>query len=257
MSVRAVGVLQSVDAIVGYTTYIDLIRPLISEKPVIMSTGMKKETERVQAAIRIAREGKSCALVSSGDPGVYAMAGLVFEICRDNDIPLLPLSATRPKSMNGKALRFEIVPGIPALCAGASLLGAPLMHDFAAISLSDLMTPWDRIEARLTAAAESDFVIVLYNPRSKKRRTHLERAQQIIMRHREANTPVGIVRRAMRDGEQVQIVPLGNLHKAEVDMQTTVFIGNSATRTYAEYMVTPRGYADKYDLQDRLGTSDP
>ncbi len=109
----------------------------------------------------------------------------------------------------------------------------------------------------MTAAAESDFVIVLYNPRSKKRRTHLERAQQIILRHREANTPVGIVRKAMRDGEQVQIVPLRNLHKAEVDMQTTVFIGNSATRTYAEYMVTPRGYADKYDLQDRHGTSDP
>jgi precorrin-3B C17-methyltransferase len=255
MSVRAVSVLQSVDAIVGYTTYIDLIRPLISEKQVVVSTGMKKETERVQAAIRIAREGKTCALVSSGDPGVYAMAGLVFEICRDNDIPLLPLSATRPKSMNGKALRFEIVPGIPALCAGASLLGAPLMHDFAAISLSDLLTPWDRIEARLRAAAQSDFVIVLYNPRSKKRRSHLERAQQIILRHREANTPVGIVRRAMRDGEQVQIVPLTNLHKAEVDMQTTVFIGNSATRTYAEYMVTPRGYADKYDLRGGDGSA--
>lgn len=249
MSGRAVSVLQSVEAIAGYTTYIDLIRPLISEKQAVISTGMKKEKERVHEAIRTARAGKSCALVSSGDPGVYAMAGLVFEICRDNDIALLPLSSNGQANTNGQALRFEVVPGIPALCAGASLLGAPLMHDFAAISLSDLLTPWDTIEARLEAAAESDFVIVLYNPKSKRRKTHLERAQQIILRHRDGDTPAGIVRKAMRDGEDVRIVPLKDLHTAEVDMQTTVFIGNSTTRTYFDFMVTPRGYSNKYDLR--------
>lgn len=250
ISRRAINVLQSVEAIAGYTTYIDLIRPLISEKQVVISTGMTKERERVHAAVRTALAGKSCALVSSGDPGIYAMAGLVFEICRENGIALLPLSYTGPENPETKALRFEVVPGIPALCAGASLLGAPLMHDFAAISLSDLLTPWDTIEARLAAAAESDFVIVLYNPKSRRRKTHLERAQQIILRYREKETPVGIVTRAMRDGEQVRIVPLKELHTAEVDMQTTVFIGNSATRRYAEFMVTPRGYSDKYDLRD-------
>jgi precorrin-3B C17-methyltransferase len=250
MSRRAVGVLQSVDAIAGYTTYIDLIRPLISENQVVISTGMKKEKERVHAAIRTALEGKSCALISSGDPGVYAMAGLVFEICRENGITLLPLSSTKPASTNAEGLQFDVIPGIPALCAGAALLGAPLMHDFAAISLSDLLTPWDKIEGRLKAAAQSDFVIVLYNPKSKRRKTHLERAQQIIMRHRAGQTPVGIVTRAMRDGEQVRIVSLKDLHTAEVDMQTTVFIGNSTTRTYAGFMVTPRGYSGKYDLRD-------
>jgi precorrin-3B C17-methyltransferase len=256
MSGRAVSVLQAVDAVAGYTTYIDLIRPLISEKQAIISTGMKKEKERVHEAIRTARAGRSCALVSSGDPGIYAMAGLVLEICRDNAIDLLSHASAGAEQTNGKALYFEIVPGIPALCAGASLLGAPLMHDFAAISLSDLLTPWDTIESRLKAAAESDFVIVLYNPKSKRRKTHLERAQQIILRYRDKDTPVGIVKKAMRSGEAVRIVPLQDLHTAEVDMQTTVFVGNHTTRTYLKYMVTPRGYSSKYDLQAKESNKD-
>ncbi len=238
--------LASVEAVAGYTTYIDLIRPLIGGKRVI-STGMTREVERVEAAIDLALGGTSCAVVSSGDAGIYAMAGLVLESCRSKRIPIAP---PRPGGDAPPAgtLTIEVVPGIPALCSGAALLGAPLTHDFAAVSLSDLLTPWEVIEARLEAAARADFVIVLYNPKSKKRSGHLERAQQIALKYRDGRTPVGIVTSAMREGQSVQTVPLADLHLAPVDMQTTVFIGNSSSGTYLDFMLTPRGYARKYDL---------
>ncbi len=230
----------------GYTTYIDLIRPLIKDKNIV-STAMTKEVERVEAAIDIALKGKSCAIVSSGDPGIYAMAGLAFETCKIKNIPI-----TSPFSGNNKneksALQVEVVPGIPALCSGASLLGAPITHDFAAISLSDLLTPWDLIEKRLEAAAKADFVIVLYNPKSKKRNWHLEKAQKIILKYRDKNTPVGIVTSAMRKEQNVKIITLENLHTAPVNMQTTVFIGSSASKTYLDFMFTPRGYSKKYTI---------
>ncbi len=242
--------LEAVDTVVGYTTYVNLIRPLIKDKNIV-STTMKKEIERVEAAIDIALEGKSCAIVSSGDPGIYAMSSLVFEMCEAKNIAIIPRESARKtkneiENLQKSLLRVEVVPGIPALCSGASLLGAPLSHDFAVISLSDLLTPWEVIEERIDAAARADFVIVLYNPKSKKRNWQLESAQKIILKHRDRNTPVGIVTSAMRENQEVMILPLENLHTARVNMQTTVFIGSSASVEYLDFMVTPRGYSKKY-----------
>ena len=246
---RAVEVLTAVDVVVGYRTYIELIQSLIAGKTII-STGMTQEVQRVEAAIEQAQNAKSCAIVSSGDPGIYAMAGLVFETCQLKNIPI----ATPVSGIDGRgaesALIVEVVPGIPALSAGASLLGAPLTHDFATISLSDLLTPWEIIEQRLEAAASADFVVVLYNPKSKKRTWQLARAQKILLKYRDRQTPVGIVVSAMRDKQQVRIVALEDLHREYVDMQTTVFIGSSASSRYLDFMITPRGYAQKYGIGD-------
>lgn len=231
----------------GYTTYIDLIRPIIDGKRVI-STGMTREVARVEAALAAALEGRCCAIVSSGDPGIYAMAGLVFEMCREKAIPMAAAAETSPAGPGKPGIRLEVVPGIPALSAGAALLGAPLSHDFAAISLSDLLTPWEVIEKRITAAATADFVIVFYNPKSKKRDWQLNRAQEILLAHRDPRTPVGLVTSAMRQGQRVSIVPLSDLHAAPVDMQTTVFVGNTTTGVHDGFMITPRGYARKYEL---------
>jgi len=250
LSQRAKRVLQSVDVIVGYTTYIGLIEPLIKEK-IVISTGMKKEVDRVGTAIRNALSAKKTALISSGDPGIYAMAGLAFEMCHENDIRISSMSNLTEDDIDESVLKIEVVPGIPALCSGAALLGAPLTHDFAAISLSDLLTPWELIAKRLEAAARADFVIVLYNPKSKKRSWQLTEAQKIILKSRSPQTPVGIVSRAMREGVTVQIVPLANLHTAPVDMLSTVFIGNSATFNYRDHLITPRGYTGKYDLNQK------
>jgi len=245
---RAGDILASVEVVAGYRIYIDLIRPLIDGKEII-STGMTQEVARVEAAIEQARAGKSCAIVSSGDPGIYAMAGLVFETCKIKGIAIVHPGSDPKAADDRNVLSLEVVPGIPALCAGAALLGAPLTHDFAAISLSDLLTPWELIEQRLEAAARADFVIVLYNPKSKKRNWQLGKAREIILRHRKKNTPVGIVSRAMREQQHIEIVTLGNMHTAEVDMQTTVFIGSSASSAYMDFMYTPRGYAIKYEIQ--------
>jgi precorrin-3B C17-methyltransferase len=252
---RAVEVLQSVDTIAGYTTYIDLIRPLIKDKHLIR-TPMTKEVQRVQAAIDIARSGRPCAIVSSGDPGIYAMAGLVFEVCKANRLAIRPASVIAGNEGDPSVLEIEVVPGIPALCAGASLLGAPLAHDFAAVSLSDLLTPWEIIEKRLRAAAEADFVIVLYNPKSKRRSRQLETAQKIILQYRDRRTPVGVVTGAMRQEQDVQIIPLEELHRTPVGMQTTVFIGSRSSLRYLDYMVTLRGYSDKYVLEASNGASE-
>jgi len=237
-------VLEQVDAVAGYGTYIDLIRPLIGDKQII-STGMTREVERVEKAIELARSGTSCAIVSSGDPGIYAMAGLVFETCQIKHIRITPLAQDQKPD---ETLYLEVVPGIPALSAGAALLGSPLTHDFAAISLSDLLTPWELIEKRIEAAAMADFVIVIYNPKSKKRTWQLPKAQEIILKYRDGKTPVGVVVGAMRENQEIQIITLQELHEAHVDMQTTVFVGSSASRKYLDFMYTPRGYSQKYDL---------
>ena len=242
MSLRALEVIKGAQVIAGYTTYVDLIRDLIGDKPLI-ATAMKKEVDRIQAAVDAALSGKSCAIVSSGDSGIYAMAGLVLEICKKNSIPVAKPGKGGPGDMN-----IEVVPGIPALASGASLLGAPLTHDFACISLSDLLTPWDLIEKRLMAAAMADFVMVIFNPKSKKRDWQLGRAQEIALEHRGPDTPVGIVRNAYREGQEVTMVPLSELHRAHVDMLTTVFIGSSASCGYLDFMYTPRGYAKKYQI---------
>jgi len=247
MSLRAHEVFQQVDIVAGYTTYLDLIRPLIDGKETI-STAMQKEVDRVEAALDAAMNGKACAIVSSGDSGVYAMAGLVFEICQIKKITLVPPGVQPPTYSTQPVLPIEVVPGIPALCAGAALLGAPLTHDFAVISLSDLLTPWEVIEKRIQAAAQADFVIVIYNPKSKKRNWQLVAAQKLILEHRDGKTPVGIVTSAMRAKQNVNIVPLEELHQASVNMQTIVFIGNSSSAAYLDYMITPRGYTKKYSI---------
>ncbi len=240
--------LEGADLIVGYGTYVDLIRPLVEETETI-STGMTKEVDRVAAAIDAARDGRAVALISSGDPGIYAMAGLVFEMCAARRQAVAPVrSMPRRQSEGDDTLLIEVVPGIPALCAGAALLGAPLMHDFAAISLSDLLTPWEVIEKRLHAAAGADFVMVIYNPKSKKRDWQLGKAQQIILNHRSPDTPVGIVTSAMRTQERIALTTLDRLDQAEVNMQTTVFIGNSTSVRYGDFLYTLRGYGKKYAL---------
>lgn len=242
LSQRAREVLEQADVIAGYGTYLDLIQPLIGDRETI-SSGMTREVQRVESAIERALEGRKVALISSGDAGIYAMAGLVLEMCAARDIDAVPA-----RSKGQDALQVEVVPGIPALCAGGALLGAPLTHDFAAVSLSDLLTPWETIERRIDAAARADFVIVIYNPKSKRRDWQLQRAREIIRQHRGDTTPVGIVTAAMRPGQRIRITTLAQLHTEEVDMQTTVFIGNSATRTVGEFMFTPRGYGRKYAI---------
>ncbi len=244
MSKRAIDILKRVESVAGYSTYIDLIGDLVKGKEII-STGMMKEVERVEKAIDQALKGKQCALVSGGDPGIYAMAGLVFEICQKRDIKLVRQNSTDPAT---NELALEIVPGIPALAAGAALAGAPLTHDFAAISLSDLLTPWEKIEKRLAHAAMADFVIVLYNPKSKKRDWQLKKAQELILQHRAPETPVGIVTGAMRENQKVSFTQLEKMDAADVGMQTVLFIGSSASVRYMDFLFTPRGYSKKYDI---------
>jgi len=241
-------VLRSVECVVGYSLYIDLIQSLIEGKETLRS-GMMKEVARVEAAIAAARDGKACALVSSGDPGIYAMAGLVFETCQLKNIPLLPPGRTAAGPKGTPPLSVEVIPGIPALCAGAALLGAPLAHDFAVVSLSDLLTPWAVIAQRLEAAARADFVIVIYNPKSRKRTWQLEAARRIIQDYRDPATPVGVVTGAMRPNQEVRIVPLAALNEAHVDMQTTLFVGSRSSSRYLDFLFTPRGYSGKYEIR--------
>lgn len=236
------------DTIVGYGMYVDLVRSLVSDKEII-STGMTKEVDRVAAAIDKAQKEKAVALVSGGDPGVYAMAGLVLEMCAARKLPVVPARSIAGHDAScDDNLSIEVVPGIPALCAGAALLGAPLMNDFAAISLSDLLTPWEVIEKRLHAAASADFVIAIYNPKSKKRYWQLAKAQQITLKYRSGETPVGVVTSAMREDQSIAVTTLDRLHMVEVNMQTTVFVGNSTTRRYGDFVYTLRGYGRKYEL---------
>jgi cobalt-precorrin 5A hydrolase/precorrin-3B C17-methyltransferase len=230
------------DVIVGYGTYIELIPDLLRDKEVF-STGMTQEIDRCRKAVELALDGKTVSVISGGDPGIYAMAGLVFEILSSEARKLGSLEA------NGKGadIAVEVVPGISALNACAARLGAPLMHDFASISLSDRLTPWELIEKRLDAAAMADFVIVLYNPKSRGRAGHIGRAREIILKHRSRDTPVGIVKGAMRGDEKVVLTDLGKMLDCEIDMQTTVIIGNSKTFEWNNLMITPRGYEKKFN----------
>lgn len=245
MAPRAIEIIKEADCIAGYTTYINLIEDLAKGKEII-STGMMKEVDRVEMAINQALENKHCALISGGDPGIYAMAGLVFELCKQRGIKLYRKKADAQS--NGNGILLEIIPGIPALAAGAALAGAPLTHDFAAISLSDLLTKWDVIEKRLSCAAMADFVIVLYNPKSKKRDWQLTRAKELILEHRNPETPVGIITGAMRENQDVSFTTLGEMDNAQVGMQTVVFIGSTASERYLDFLFTPRGYGKKYDI---------
>ncbi|MBE9529537.1 MAG: precorrin-3B C(17)-methyltransferase [Proteobacteria bacterium] len=221
--------LSEADAVVGYKRYVELVSPFIEGKE-IHSRGMMQEVERCKIALELAATGRRVAVVSSGDSGIYGMAGLVLELVFAGE------KETRPE--------VEIIAGVPAFVAAAALLGAPLMHDFASISLSDLLTPWESIERRVEAAASADFVIALYNPKSKKRITGLQRALDIVSKYRSDDTPVGIVRNATREGESVVLTTLGTLseHYDSIDMLTLLLIGSSTTRAKDGLMVTPRGY---------------
>ena len=226
----ALDAVQCSDAVVGYDGYLDQVRDLTGGKQIVsMPLGM--EMERAAKAVELANEGKAVAMISSGDIGVYGMAGPVFEHLAAN-------------GWDGKHPQVEIVPGVTAAQAAASVLGAPLMQDFCAISLSDLMTPWDTIRKRLDAAAYGDFVIALYNPRSRRRRKQIVEARSIILKHRSADTPVGVVRNACRPDQESTLTTLGELerHFERIDMFTTVVIGNSTSYTHKGRMITPRGY---------------
>ena len=229
--------LENSEVVIGYRTYLDLIRPILGNQETVASS-MRQELQRVNQALDRALAGETVSLVSSGDAGIYGMAGLVLEVCRAKEIPVAP---------EPEGLQITFVPGVPAFAAAGSLLGAPLMHDFAAISLSDLLTPWEIIEKRLRMAAEGDFVVAIYNPKSKKRDWQVSRAQEILLEHRQGATPVGIVSRATREGEEITITDLENMLSYTIDMQTVIIVGNSRTFTHGSLLVTPRGYLDKYD----------
>jgi len=229
--------IKNSDVIVGYGTYIDLIQELIKDKKVI-STGMTQEIDRCKRSVELALAGKIVSVVSGGDPGIYGMAGLVFEILRTQT----------QENKNLSEINIEVIPGVSALNACAARLGAPLMHDFAVISLSDRLTPWKLIEKRLEAASISDFIIVLYNPRSIGRQEHINKAKNIILKYRYPETPVGIVKAAMRDNEEIVVTNLKDMLDHDIDMQATVIIGNSQTFTWNNWMITLRGYENKFKI---------
>lgn len=224
MTWEARAALEQAEVLCGYTVYLDLIRGEFPDKE-YFSTPMTQEIERCRAALERARSGRTTALVCSGDAGVYGMAGPVLELA-----PQFP------------EVEIQVVPGVTAALAGAAVLGAPLMHDFAVLSLSDLLTPWEVIRRRLELAAQGDFVLCLYNPSSRRRRDHLRMACDIVLVHRGPETVCGWVRNAGRAQEEHQVLTLGELREAQVDMFTTVFIGSAATRRIGDRMVTPRGY---------------
>lgn len=215
----------------GYIRYVGLIEHLAAGKEVY-TNGMTFEVERCRQALEYASSGKAVSVISSGDSGIYGMAGLILQLSSE---------------YKGKAdINIEVIPGVPAFVSAASILGAPLMHDFASISLSDLLTDWDKIEERVEMAARGDFVIILYNPKSSKRVEGLPKAVDIAGRHRKASTPVGLVRNATREGEEAVITTLGDINKYydRIDMLSIVIIGNSTTLIDAGRMITPRGYKD-------------
>jgi cobalt-precorrin 5A hydrolase/precorrin-3B C17-methyltransferase len=229
MTLKAREAINQSEVVVGYKSYIKLLEPYLGQKEVI-ATGMGAEVERVKTAISLAKEGRIVSLVSSGDTGVYGMAGLVGEV------------------LGHRHIDIEVIPGVPLLVASAALLGAPINSDFVSISLSDYLVPWPEIAMRLELAAQGNFVIVLYNPRSQRRQRQLTQAREIILKYRLPSTPVGIVTNAYREEQEVVVTDLEHMLDYEIGMNTTIIVGNSATFTLDSWMVTPRGYRTKYDL---------
>lgn len=225
MSVRAINALKESDLVVGYKLYLDLIEEIVPQKS-SFSSGMRREIDRATKAVEEAAAGKKVSIVSSGDAGVYGMAGLVLEVVSESecDFPV------------------EVIPGIPSSNAAAALLGAPLMHDHVIISLSDLLTPWETIEKRLDLVAQGDFVVALYNPKSKKRDWQIEKAVEIFLKHKSPSTGVGIVKNASRKDQDITITSLSKMLEHDIDMTTIVIIGNSTTFHFGKFLVTRRGY---------------
>ncbi|MEK4665040.1 precorrin-3B C(17)-methyltransferase, partial [Priestia sp. FSL H7-0729] len=232
---RALEALQESEVIIGYNTYVDLIRPLLNGQAIVR-TGMTEEVSRAQEAVRQAEMGKIVAVISSGDAGVYGMAGLVYEVLMEQ--------GWKPDT----GVAVEVIPGVSAIQSCASLLGAPVMHDACTISLSDHLTPWETIIRRVEAAASADFVIALYNPRSGRRTRQIVETQEMILRYRDPQTPVGLVKSAYRERQDVVMTTLEDMLNHDIGMLTTVIIGNSSTMMYEGLMVTPRGYQRKYTL---------
>jgi precorrin-3B C17-methyltransferase len=227
MTPRAARAIADSTVVAGYGVYLDLIAPLLGGKELI-SSAMTRERERCELARDRALAGETVSIVSSGDAGVYGMAGLALEVCRDF-----------------AELEIEVIPGVTAATGAAAVLGAPLMHDFAVISLSDLLTPWETIEKRVRLAAEADFVLCFYNPGSVKRAGHLRRACELMLASKSPDTPCGTVRNIEREGETAGVMTLAELAETRVDMFTTVIVGNSRTRVINGRLVTPRGYENK------------
>lgn len=223
MTIEAARILEESDCIVGYTVYVDLLRNHLPEKE-YFTTPMRQEVERCRFVLEMGKQGKQVAMVCSGDPELYGMAGLLFELDEKQEVEI------------------QVIPGVTAAFSGGARLGSPLTHDSCMISLSDLLTPWETIALRLKKAAEADFVICLYNPSSKKRKDYLKRACEILLEEKSEDTICGIVRQIGREGESIQVLSLRELKEEEVDMFSTVFIGNRETKKIGNSMVTPRGY---------------
>lgn len=224
MTIRAAKALEASQVIAGYTVYVDLVKEHFPGKE-FLTTPMTKEIQRCRMALEKAQQGQTTAMICSGDAGIYGMAGLI-----------LSMKEEYPD------VQVEVIPGVTAASSGAAVLGAPLIHDFAVISLSDLLTPWEKIEKRLRSAAEADFAICIYNPSSRKRKDYLKRACRIIGEYQSSDTVCGYVSNIGREGETYRICTLARLMEAQTDMFTTVFIGNSQTIRKKEAMITPRGY---------------
>ncbi len=225
MTIRALRALEDSDVVVGYKLYLELLGDLLQGKEII-SSGMRREVERCRRAVEEAAHGRKVALVSSGDAGIYGMAGIALQVVEEFE----------------PGLNIEIVPGVTAASAAAAGLGAPLMHDFAVISLSDLLTSWEQVEDRLHRAGAGDFVVVLYNPKSRGRTEQIRRAHEILSSYRQGDTPVGIVRNAGRPGEEIRVTRLDHMLREEIDMTTTLIVGNSQSYIFQNRIITPRGY---------------
>ena len=224
MTERAIKALKECDVIAGYNVYVNLIKEDFADKK-FLSNGMRKEVDRCKLALEEALKDQTVAMISSGDAGVYGMAGIMCQVCKDHP-----------------EVEIEVVPGITAACSGAAVLGAPLIADFCTISLSDLLTPWEKIEKRLDCASQADFCIALYNPSSIKRHDYLQKACDIMLKNQPGTIPCGIVRNIGREGEAYELTTLAELREKQVDMFSTVIIGNTQTEVINGRMVTPRGY---------------
>jgi len=237
MTFRAKQVIEESNTIVGYETYVTLIEDLIEGKEV-HRYAMTQEVERAHQCIELAKSGKIVSLVSSGDPGIYGMAGLIYEILAEEGWE------------RKTGLYVEIVPGVSSLNSCAALVGSPLMTDFAVVSMSDLLVPWEIIVKRVEAAAQGDFVIVIYNPASKKRIHQLQDTRKILLKYRSPSTPVAIVKGAYRESQEVVLTDLENMenHQDKLGMITTLIVGNSSSFRYQDLMINPRGYTSKYNI---------
>lgn len=224
MSIQAIKALEEADVIIGYTVYLELLGERFKDKE-LLSTPMRQEIERCRLTYEKAKEGKNVAIICSGDAGIYGMASLMLDIAEEYGNPTI-----------------EVIPGVTAAASGAAVLGAPLNHDFCVISLSDLLTPWEVIEKRLRCAIQGDFAIAIYNPSSHKRKDYLKRACDIMLQEADGNRACGYVENIGREGEQGNVCTLAQLREREVNMFTTVFIGNSKTRIVGDRLITPRGY---------------